>query len=148
MKKTILAALKDSKSSGVITDCLAELPFHREKLEVTLLHVSRKLSASEELMGSEFVKEEPARLKAVLEEAKEKLVRAGFRPDQIQTELMLESHPTITDGIIRRCSEGKFDIVLIGRRTKSKSEEFVMGDISVKLVRNLERTAVLVVKSQ
>ncbi len=148
MKKTILAALKDSKSSGVITDCLAELPFQRDELEITLLHVFRKPSSSEELMGPNFVKEEPARLKAVLEEAKEKLVRAGFRPDQIRTELMLESHPTITDGIIRHCSEGNFDMVLIGRRKKSRSEEFVMGDVSVKLVRNLEKTAVFVVKFQ
>ena len=148
MKKTILAALKDSKSSGAITDCLAELPFQRDDLEITLLHVFRKPDATEELMGAAFVKEEPVRLNAVLEEAKEKLIRAGFSPDQIRIELMTGAHPTIADGIITRCGQEKFDMVLIGRRKKSKSEEFVMGDVSVRLVRVLEKTAVLVVKFQ
>jgi nucleotide-binding universal stress UspA family protein len=38
-------------------------------------------------------------------------------------------------------------MVVIGRRKKSKSEEFVLGDVSVKLVRALEGNAVLVVKT-
>ncbi|MGE0087245.1 MAG: universal stress protein [Desulfococcaceae bacterium] len=148
MKKTILIALKDSKSSGAITDYLTEIPFQRKNLEISLLHVFRKPGSSEELMGADFVKEEPLRLQAVLEDAKEKLVRAGFPADQIRIELLSESSPTIADGIISHCNQGNFDMVMIGRRKKSRSEEFVMGDVSVKLVRNLGKTAVLVVKSQ
>jgi len=148
VKKKILAALKDSKSSKAITDCLAELPFQRDNLEITLLHVFRKPGSSEQLMGAAFVNEEPVRLRAVLEEAKEKLVRAGFGTERIRIELLSEFYPTITDGILTRCAQEKFDMVLIGRRKKSKSEEFVMGDVSVRLVRNLEKTAVLVIKSQ
>ncbi len=132
----------------MITDYLAELPFQRDNLEITLLHVFRKPDASEQLMGAAFVKEEPLRLQNILEDAREKLVRAGFRGDQIRIELMTGSHPTIADGIITRCAQEKFDMVLIGRRKKSKSEEFVMGDVSVRLVRNLDKSAVLVVKSQ
>jgi hypothetical protein len=37
-------------------------------------------------------------------------------------------------------------MVVIGRKTMSKSEEFIMGDISVKLLRSLNKTAILVVK--
>jgi len=148
VKKKILAALKDSKSSGAVTDYLSEIPFQRDSLEITLLHVFRKPCSSEQLMGAAFVKEEPLRLRTVLDEAKEKLVRAGFPANQIKIELLNESYPTIADGILTRCAQEKFDMVLIGRRKKSKSEEFVMGDVSVRLVRNLEKTAVLVIKSQ
>ncbi len=38
-------------------------------------------------------------------------------------------------------------MVVIGRKRMSKAEEFVMGDVSVKLVRALEGAAVLVVTS-
>jgi hypothetical protein len=38
-------------------------------------------------------------------------------------------------------------MVVIGRKKMSKAEEFVMGDISVRLIRALEGVSVLVVKS-
>jgi hypothetical protein len=38
-------------------------------------------------------------------------------------------------------------MVVIGRKRMSKAEEFVMGDISIKLIRALENAAVLVVTS-
>jgi hypothetical protein len=38
-------------------------------------------------------------------------------------------------------------MVVIGRKDMSKAEEFVMGDASVKLIRELQGTAVLVIKS-
>jgi hypothetical protein len=37
--------------------------------------------------------------------------------------------------------------LIIGRKKMSKSEEFVLGDISIKLIRALGKTAILVVKS-
>jgi len=56
--------------------------------------------------------------------------------------------PAETEGIIGQFNEGGYDLVVIGRREKSKSEEFVMGDVGVKLIRSLEGAAgILVVKS-
>ncbi|MEZ4566303.1 MAG: hypothetical protein R2860_04850 [Desulfobacterales bacterium] len=43
--------------------------------------------------------------------------------------------------------KGDYDIVITGRKKMSKSEEFIMGDISVKLVRSLNKASVLVVKA-
>ncbi len=44
--------------------------------------------------------------------------------------------------------KGVVEMVMIGRKRMSKAEEFVMGDVGVKLVRALEGVAVLVVKSR
>ena len=49
--------------------------------------------------------------------------------------------------IIDQHKKQKYDMVVIGRKSMSKAEEFVMGDISIKLIRQLEGVAVLVVKS-
>ena len=116
---------------------------------VTLLHVFRKPSSSEELMGEEYMKEKlPAKIKAMLDEAKEQLVEKGFPPENVELNYVTEAYPTITDGLIDQYNKGVYDIVVIGRKDMSKAEEFVLGDISTKLIRALKGAAVLVVKSK
>ena len=90
----------------------------------------------------------PARLKGVLQKAKNRLIEEkGFKPDQVDIALLTDPYPSVTEGIIDFFKKGKFDIVVIGRKKMSKSEEFVLGDISIKLVRTLDNTSVLVVKT-
>jgi nucleotide-binding universal stress UspA family protein len=99
-------------------------------------------------MGKKFMAQQPARFAAVLQNAKDRLVEEmGFAPSQIDTVLLTDPYPSVTEGIIDFFKKNKFDIVVIGRKKMSKSEEFVLGDISVKLVRTLDNTSVLVVKT-
>lgn len=99
-------------------------------------------------MGKKFMAELPERLKGVLEKAKDRLVKEkGFKPEQIEIVFLTDPYPSVTEGIIDFFKKGKYDMVVIGRKKMSKSEEFVLGDISVKLVRTLDDTSVLVVKT-
>jgi nucleotide-binding universal stress UspA family protein len=130
-------------------DFFAKLPFSHKETHITLLHVFRKPSTSEELMGEEYMQEkQPAKMSAMLNEAKNKLIKGGFHPDNIEKKLSTDPYPTITDGIIDHMKKRDYDLVVIGRKHMSKAEEFVLGDISVKLVRVLGNTAILVVKSK
>jgi nucleotide-binding universal stress UspA family protein len=147
VEKSILVALKNSLSSKAVLDFLIFLPFCTDDLKVTLLNVFRKPSVSEELMGEDYSREEPSRLMNFLEKARDKLVENGYSADNIRINLVTEPYPTITEGILDQFNKGKYSMVVIGRRKKTKSEEFVMGDVSVKLVRALEAAAVMVVKS-
>ncbi|MEW6615196.1 MAG: universal stress protein [Thermodesulfobacteriota bacterium] len=147
MNNTILVAINDSMSSRAVLDYLAGLALCHDNLEVTLLHIYRKPPSGEELMGKEFMDQIPSRLLAVLQKAKDKLVENGFDPEKVTTKLITESYPTVTDGIIDQFKKGDFQMVVIGRKRMSKAEEFVLGDVSIKLVRALEGAAVLVVKS-
>ena len=70
-----------------------------------------------------------------------------FNAEKIETKMVTEPYATVADGIIDQCKKRAYDIVVIGRKRMSKAQEFVLGDVSVKLVRALEGTAVLVVKS-
>jgi len=99
-------------------------------------------------MGKKFTAEQPKRFTAVLEKAKDKLIEHGFNPNNIEISLIIDPYATVADGIIDQFKKKHFDMVIIGRKRMSKAEEFVRGDISVKLVRALEGTAVLVVKSE
>lgn len=147
LNKSMMVALNDSTSSRAVVNYLVELAICPEKWNIYLVHFFRKSSASEELMGKKFTEEQPARMMRVLQGARDKLVENGFSEEKIAIDLVNDPYPTIADGIIDQFSKRKFDLVIIGRKRMSKAEEFVMGDISVKLVRALEDTAVLVVKS-
>jgi hypothetical protein len=135
-------------SSRAVLDYVAGLSLCPDDWRITLIHLFKKTSASEQLMGKKFTAELPSRFLAVLENAKDKLVEKGFNPDKIEVKLVDEDYPTVADGIIDQFKKGDFNMVVIGRKRMSKAEEFVMGDISIKLVRALEGAAVLVVKPQ
>lgn len=147
MDNSMLVALNDSISSQAVIDFLADLPLRRDEMNVTLVHVYRKPSAVEDLMGQRFTSEQPSRFMKVLEDARKTLVARGFQPEKIKIDLVEDPFPTVTDGIIDQFKKHKYDMVVIGRKNMSKAEEFVLGDISVKLVRALGETAVLVVKT-
>lgn len=99
-------------------------------------------------MGKKFMNEQPLKFQALLENAKQRLVaEKGFSPDQIDTVLLTDPYPSVTEGIIDFFQKGNYDLVVTGRKKMSKSEEFIMGDISVKLVRSLNKASVLVVKA-
>lgn len=144
----MLVAVNDSVSSRAVVDFLANMSLCSDSWNILLLHFFRKPSSSEELMGKKFTADQPARMMNVLEKAKEKLVTGGFPAENIKLELVKEPYETIADGIIDQANKRNSGMVIIGRKKMSKAEEFVMGDISVKVIRALEGAAVLVVKSK
>ena len=148
MNNSILVALTDSISSRAVVDYLMRLSLCPEDWHISLFHFFRKPSASEELMGRKFTEDQPSRMLTVLQRAKDKLIENGFDPNKIEIQMINEPYPTVADGIIDYFRKKNFDMVVIGRKRMSKAEEFVMGDISVKLVRALEGAAILVVKSK
>jgi nucleotide-binding universal stress UspA family protein len=148
LRNSILIAMNDSISSRAALNFFVQLVLCPEDCQVTLLHVFRKPTATEELMGKKFTEQQPARFKSILEKAKEKLVEYGYNPSRIETLLITDPYPTVAEGIIEHCEKRHYDMVIIGRKRMTKAEEFVLGDVSVKLLRSLEKMAVLVVKSE
>jgi hypothetical protein len=96
----MLIAMDDSLSSRAAVDFIANLAICPEEMEITLLHVFRKPSAGEELMGKKFMKEQPARYLAAMEDAKNKLVEKGCNPNTVRIKLVEDPYSTVTEGII------------------------------------------------
>ena len=67
MKNSILVAWNNSIVSRTALDYLSGLSMCPEDVNITLLHVFRKASASEELMGKKFTKEEADRFENLLQ---------------------------------------------------------------------------------
>jgi hypothetical protein len=148
LKNSILIAMNDSLSARAGVDFVANLAICPEEMEITLLHVFRKPSAGEELMGEKFMKEQPARYLNAMEKARDKLVEKGCNPKTVRIKMVEDPYPTVAEGIIDQFDKGNYSMVVIGRKRMSKAEEFVRGDVGIKLVRALKGAAVLVVTTQ
>ena len=148
MKNSMLIAIDDSVSSTAAVEFVANLAICPEDVEITLLHVFRKPSAGEELMGEKFMKAQPGKFMKVMETAKDKLIEKGCNPKTVRIQLIEDPYETVADGIIDQFNRGDYSMVVIGRKRMSKAEEFVRGDVSVKLVRALKGAAVLVVTTK
>jgi len=146
VKCSILMAFNDSYSSRAALDCLTRMSTCPESSTITLLHILRKPSGSEEMMGKKFMQATKTRIQDAMENARLQLIDVGFKPDNIRVKISEVHYPTVADGIIDQFSKGDYNLVVIGRKKMSKAEEFVLGDTSIRLVRALEGTAVLVVK--
>ncbi|SCY50716.1 universal stress protein [Desulfoluna spongiiphila] len=143
---SMLIALSDSMSSKAVLEYVLAMAWCPESVQVTLLHVFRKQSGGEALMGQKYMKKQPARYMEVLEQARDRFVEKGVPPQNITLLMVTEPYDTIADGIIDQARRVNPSLVVIGRKRMSKAEEFVLGDASIKLVRALEGMAVLVVK--
>ena len=148
MKNSMLIAMDDSLSSRSAVDFVASLAICPEEVGITLLHVFRKPSAAEELMGEKFMREQPARYLNAMEKARDKLVEKGCNPNFVKIKLIEDPYPTVAEGIIDQFNKGNYTLVVLGRKQMSKAEEFVRGDVSIKLLRALRGAAVMVVTSQ
>lgn len=146
MNCSILMAFNDSSSSRTALDCVTRMSTCPQQSTITLLHVLRKPTGSEEMMGKKFMEAFTARIAAAMEKARSQLLEVGFEPDNIMLKIVETAYPTVADGIIDMFSKGDYNLVVIGRKKMSKAEEFVLGDTSVRLVRALAGAAVLVVK--
>lgn len=144
---SILFAVNQSVSSRAAVNYISSLPFCPDDVHIKLVHLFRKPTSGEELMGKKFMNEQVDRYQAVLEQARDQLIEGGFVPNNIELELVKEPYPTISDGIMDLFAKGDYQMVVIGRKKMSKAEEFVLGDPSIKLVRALENTAIIVIKS-
>jgi len=144
----MLIAIDDSVSSRAAVDFIANLAICPEAVDITLLHVFRKPSAGEELMGQKFMQEQPKKYLNVMETARDQLIEKGCNPKTVRIQLIEDPYDTVAEGIIHQFKQGDYSMVVIGRKRMSKAEEFVRGDVSVKLVRALKGAAVLVVTTE
>ncbi len=146
LTNSILVALNDSISSRTVINYICDLSLCPDQVKINLLHIYREPASVEELMGQKFMRKLPLKYLDMLSKSKGKLVESGFIRDNIRISLITEPYASVAEGIIDQFRKEEYSLVVIGRKRMSKAEEFVMGDASIKLVRALEATAIMVVK--
>lgn len=146
MNTSILVVLNDTPCSNLAVNFIAQCPLSFAEVQITLMHVFRKPTGSEEMMGKKFFQIQKEKTKQAMSLARQQLIEAGCPPDNIHTHIETQPHATVADGIIAEVDKGHHDIVVLGRKKMSKSEEFVLGDASIKVIRNVNKATVIVVR--
>jgi len=140
--------MSDSVIFREVLNRFVSLPFEKEKLTITLVHVFRKATNSEQLLGQDYVAQQMERFSHNLNMTKTHLLSQGYKQDQVIVKLIETPYPSVAEGLIDQFEKGDYQVVVLGRKRMSKAEEFVLGDPCTKLLRNLENTCLMIIKGR
>ena len=105
---------------------------------------ARKVERTD-LAGLYWRLEDEERVTQFFAQAKDVLVGAGLKPEQIKSKFGVKKGE-IPDGILEEVDFGNYETLILGRRGLSRVKEFFMGSISTKVVREARGCAVCVVE--
>lgn len=144
----ILLGLDASEGSMQAVDYVGTM-LDGSNFEVTLLHVVRSLNFLQQIDLSPLEHEELLRaikkgISPVFEEAKNRLINAGFEPDRLTTRLLTDVDNQ-ADAIVEEAMKGGYGTIVVGRRGLSKVEGLFIGSVSKRLIHLAKEAAVWVV---
>ena len=105
---------------------------------------SRKVERPD-LAGLYWRAEDEEEMNKFFGEAKDLLVQAGLKPEQIKSKFGVKK-VEIADAILEEAELGKYDTLILGRRGLSRVREVFSGSVSTKVVREARGCAVVVVE--
>ena len=146
----ILLALDASQEAMKAVDHVGTM-LGDSTFRVTLLHVVRDIDTfqkedenSSTKEQEEWLKEAKLVMRPVFEEARFRLIDADFDPSVVTTRLITGASSR-AGTIVEVSKHGGYGSIIIGRRGKSKIEEFVMGSVSNKVIHLAKDMAVWIV---
>ena len=147
--RSILIAVDDSDNARRAVSYVAQLLGGVRGFKVTLLHVIPQ--PEEDFFTTSAEKEKwfrvcKARVDALLESYRQILIREGFEPDDLSLRSTLRYCPSIAECILLESGEIDYGTIVVGRKGRSRSEEFLFGSISNKIVSHARNCAVWVVE--
>ena len=82
----------------------------------------------------------------VLEEYRQILIGAGFHPDKVSVRSPTRYCPSMAECILAERDEREYGTIVVGRQGLSRTEEFLFGSISSKIVTHARNCTVWVVE--
>jgi len=147
--KNILIAVDDSENARRAVSYVAQLLGGVRGFRVTLLHVIPQpeedffpTSAEKE----KWLREYEARVDTLLEGYRQILIGEGFEPDDLSLRSTSRHCPSIAECILLESEETGYGTIVVGRKGRSRSEEFLFGSISNKIVSHARSCTVWVVE--
>jgi nucleotide-binding universal stress UspA family protein len=144
-----LIAVDDSESSKKAVLYVADIIGGFPGFTVTLLSIIPE--PEEDFFDSEeeenaWIAEKRAAANRLLDNYRQVLVHAGFPPDKVRIRSCVEEEKSFAEAILDTRCDLSCCTVVVGRHHKSKTEEFLLGSTSTKLIREAKNCAVWVVE--
>jgi nucleotide-binding universal stress UspA family protein len=146
--KNILVAVDDSENARRAVSYVGQLLGGIPGFKVTVLHVIPE--AEEDYFPTEAEKEQwlsqyKRKVDAMLENDRQMLLQAGFNPKDVSVRSSLRYCPSMAECILAERDQTQYDTIVVGRQGVSRSEEFLFGSISSKIVTHARSCTVWVV---
>jgi len=146
--KNILIAVDDSENARRAVSYVGQLLGGIPGFKVTVLHVIPE--AEEDYFPTEAEKEQwlsqyKQKVDAMLENDRQMLLQAGFNSKDVSVRSSLRYCPSMAECILAERDQTQYDTIVVGRQGVSRSEEFLFGSISSKIVTHARSCTVWVV---
>ena len=146
--KKILVALDRSETAMRAVNFVAET-LGGYDFKITLFHVIRndwdfQSGIANFFLPKASLEQAEKEMEKVFARAKQHLVEAGFKPDQITAKVVSGVHSR-AGSIVNEARAGDYGTIVLGRRGISIVEEFVMGRVGNKVINTIRNRAVWVV---
>jgi nucleotide-binding universal stress UspA family protein len=147
--KNILIAVDESDNSRRAVTYVGQLLGGIEGFSVMLLHVINE--PEEDFFPTESEKEswlrkQEEKIREQLAAYKQMLVDYGFDEGRVSTRSTLRYCPSMAQCILAEREAAAFGTIVVGRQGLSRSEEFLFGSISSKIVNHARNCTVWVVE--
>jgi nucleotide-binding universal stress UspA family protein len=147
--KNILIAVDESENARRAVSYVAQLLGGLRGFKVTILHIVPEpeedyfpTSAEREKWLSRYQKN----VDDLLDDYRQILIHAGFDPDDVSVRSTLRYCPSLAECILAERDETQYSTIVVGRQGISRSEEFLFGSISSKIVNHARNCTVWVVE--
>ena len=147
--KDILIAVDESENARRAVSYVAKLLGGVGGFEVTILHVIPLPEDDFFLTTSEMEKwlsQYRVKIDGMLEEYRQILIGAGFHPNDVSVRSPTRYCPSMAECILAERDERAYGTIVVGRQGLSRTEEFIFGSISSKIVTHARNCTVWVVE--
>jgi nucleotide-binding universal stress UspA family protein len=149
MDKRLLIAVDESENSKMsllyVADFLGGV--HGFKIKIlSVLSVPDVDFYDSEEARQEWLQSKKENLSEMIKRYREILIQSGFPEKKVETEVAVTFNEPVSSVIIRKREEYNACTLIIGRRGVSKTDEFLFGSVSNKIIHKANKCAVWVVE--
>ena len=147
--KHLLFAVDQTENSKravlYVADFLGGFPGFRVTLVSIIPEPEEDFFDTAEAQAS-WIREKTDETNTMLENYRQILIQAGFEPEMIRVRACVNEFKSLSEAILDTRCDLTCCTVVVGRHHKSKTEEFLYGSTSSKLIREAKNCAVWVVE--
>jgi nucleotide-binding universal stress UspA family protein len=147
--KNILIAVDESENARRAVSYVGQMLGGFPGFKVTVLHVVPEpeedyfpTAAQKEEWLSKYTK----KIDALLEDCRRLLIEKGFDAKDVSVRSTLRYCPSMAECILSERDETQYSTIVVGRQGLSRSEEFLFGSVSSKIVNHARNCTVWVVE--
>jgi len=137
-KRTVLACVNNSENDRKVAQYIADHFLKNRNIAIKIIGFIREPSRNMFSKDGDYqkaMKESADAIDELVKSTGKKLMIAGFSPDSLTSDFRRLNNESMATKILEELQNNRIDTIVVGGTRMTKAEEFVLGNIAVKLVR-------------